>query len=146
MTDAEWEDISHSLARIMDPDLGFFMLDGQEPIGVGLVIPDINPLLKRFNGKIGILGWLKFLLYRREINGLRGLIFGIRKKYRQIGLPLLAFDYLFRNVIKNPKYNNYQYIELGWNLEDNDMINQWYIDGGARVNKRFRIYRKELTP
>ncbi len=146
MTDAEWEDISHSLARIMDPDLGFFMLDGQEPIGVGLVIPDVNPLLKRFNGKIGILGWLKFLLYRREINGLRGLIFGIRKKYRQIGLPLLAFDYLFRNVIKNPKYNNYQYIELGWNLEDNDMINQWYIDGGARVNKRFRIYRKELTP
>ncbi|MGA9756005.1 MAG: hypothetical protein WBV23_12785 [Desulfobaccales bacterium] len=146
MTDAEWEEIGHSLARIMDPDLGFFMLDGQEPIGVGVVIPDINPLLKRLNGKIGMLGWLKFLLYRREINGHRGLIFGIRKKYRQMGLPLLAFDYLFRTIIENPKYKGYQYIELGWNLEDNDLINQWYMDGGAKVNKRFRIYRKELTP
>lgn len=144
MTDAEWEEMSRSLARIVDPDLGFFMMDGQEPIGVGIMIPDINPLLKRFNGKIGFLGWLKYLLYRREINGLRGLIFGIRKKYRQMGLPLLAFDYLFQNVIKNPKYDRYQYIELGWNLEDNDLINQWYLDGGASVNKRFRIYRKEL--
>jgi hypothetical protein len=146
MTDAEWEEVGHSLGRVMDPGLGFFMLDGQEPIGVGVVIPDINPLLKRLNGKIGMLGWLKFLLYRREIKGLRGLIFGIRKKYRQMGLPLLAFNYLFRTVIENPKYKGYQYIELGWNLEDNDLINQWYLDGGVKVNKRFRIYRKELTP
>jgi hypothetical protein len=146
MTDAEWEDMGRSLVRIIDPGLSFFMLDGEEPIGVGVIVPDINPLLKRFNGRIGILGWLKYLLYRREINGLRGLIFGIRKKYRQIGLPLLAFDYLFRNVIDNPKYKGYQYIELGWNLEDNDLINQWYLDGGVKVNKRFRIYRKELTP
>lgn len=145
MTDAEWEEVGHSLARVIDPGLAFFMLDGQEPIGVAIVIPDINPLLKRFNGKIGMLGWLKFILYRREINGLRGLIFGIRKKYRQMGLPLLAFEHLFRTVIENPKYKGYQYIELGWNLEDNDLINQWYTDGGAKVNKRFRIYQKELT-
>jgi hypothetical protein len=145
MTDAEWEEMGRSLVRIIDPGLSFFMLDGQEPMGVGVIVPDINPLLKRFNGKIGLWGWIKYLLYRREINGLRGLIFGIRKKYRQIGLPLLAFDYLFRTVIENPKYKGYQYIELGWNLEDNDLINQWYLDGGVKVNKRFRIYRKELT-
>lgn len=146
MTDAEWEEVGHSLGRVIDPGLAFFMLDGQEPIGVAVVIPDINPLLKRLNGKIGLLGWLKFLLYRREINGLRGLIFGIRKKYRQLGLPLLAFDHLFRTLHENPKYKGYQYIELGWNLEDNDLINQWYLDGGVKVNKRFRIYQKELTP
>jgi hypothetical protein len=146
MTDAEWEDVGHNLTRLIDPGLSFFMVDGQEPIGVGVVVPDINPLLKRFNGKIGMLGWLKYLLYRQEINGLRGLIFGIRKKYRQLGLPLLAFDYLFRNIIEKPQYKKYQYIELGWNLEDNDLINQWYLDGGAKVNKRFRIYRKDLTP
>jgi hypothetical protein len=92
-----------------------------------------------------MLGWLKFLLYRREINGLRGLIFGIRKRYRQMGLPVLAFSYLFRKLIENPKHPGYEYIELGWNLEDNDMINQWYLDGGVKVNKKFRMYRKELT-
>ena len=43
-------------------------------------------------------------------------------------------------------YKKYQYVELGWNLEDNELINQWYVDGGAKVNKRFRMYRKELKP
>ena len=146
MTDAEIAEMGRNLLRVLDPDLCFFMLDGQEPIGVGLIIPDINPLLKRLNGKVGIRGWLKYLLYRREITGLRGLIFGIRKKYQQLGLPLVALDYLLRAVINNPKYLRYQYVELGWNLEDNDLINQWYLDGGVKVSRRFRIYRKDLTP
>ncbi|RJR47002.1 MAG: acyl-CoA N-acyltransferase [Deltaproteobacteria bacterium] len=145
MTDAEVEDMGRQLVRIIDPDFCFFLLDGQEPVGVGIVIDDIYPLLKRFNGKVGLLGWLKYLLYRREITGWRGFIFGIRKKYQQQGLPLVAFDYLFRLLMENPKYDKYKYIELGWNLEDNDMINQWYLDGGAKVNKRFRLYRKELA-
>jgi hypothetical protein len=48
--------------------------------------------------------------------------------------------------MESQKYFNYQYVELGWNLEDNDLINQWYLDGGVKVNKRYRVYRKELTP
>ncbi|MFZ5453370.1 MAG: acyl-CoA N-acyltransferase [Thermodesulfobacteriota bacterium] len=145
MTDAEVEDMGRHLARIVDPDLCFFLVDGEEPVGVGMVVDDIYPLLKRLNGKVGLLGLLKYLLYKREINGWRGMIFGIRKKYQQQGLPLVAFDYLFRLLMDNPKYARYQYIELGWNLEDNDLINQWYLDGGAKVNKRFRLYRKELA-
>ena len=145
MTDAEIEDMGRHLVRILDPDLCFFLVDDGEPVGVGMVIDDIYPLLKRLNGKIGLLGLLKYLLYKREITGWRGLIFGIRKKYQQQGLPLVAFDYLYRLLMENPKYAKYQYIELGWNLEDNDLINQWYIDGGAKVNKKFRLYRKELT-
>jgi hypothetical protein len=146
MTDEEFEDMGRQLVRIVKPDLCFFLLDGQEPVGVGMVIEDINPLLKRFNGKVGLLGLLKYLLYKKEIVGWRGLIFGIRKKYQQQGLPLVAFDYLYRMLMENPKYMNYQYIELGWNLEDNDLINQWYVDGGAKVNKRYRLYRQELAP
>jgi len=146
MTDAEIEEMGRNLSRIMIPDLCFFLLDGQEPVGVAMVIPDINPLLKRFKGQVGLLGWLKFLLYRHEITGWRGLIFGIRKRYQQLGLPLVAFNYLYRMLVENPKFKKYQYIELGWNLEDNDLINQWYLDSGVKVSKRFRVYRKPLTP
>ena len=146
MTDAEIEDMGRQLVRIVDPDLCFFLVDGQEPVGVGMVVDDIYPLLKHFNGKVGLWGWLKYLLHKKEITGWRGLIFGIRRQYQQQGLPLVAFDYLFRLLMNNPKYERYQYIELGWNLEDNDLINQWYLDGGAKVNKRFRLYRKDLTP
>ena len=41
---------------------------------------------------------------------LRGLIFGISKNIDDWVSPC-CFDYLLRNVIQNPKYDRYQYIE-----------------------------------
>jgi hypothetical protein len=40
----------------------------------------------------------------------------------------------------------YQTVELGWNLEDNSAINFLYEEGGLRAEKRYRLYRKDLTP
>lgn len=142
MTDAEFAEMGKNLFRIVDPALVFFLYYEEEPVGVGVIVPDINPVLRHLNGRIGLLGWLKILLYRRQITGFRGLIFGIRKKYQALGLPLVAFDYLYGILREKTKYQRYKYIELGWNLEDNDLINQWYEDGGARVNKKFRLFRK----
>jgi hypothetical protein len=39
---------------------------------------------------------------------------------------------------------DFRYLELGWNLEDNDAINLLYEEGGGRPYKRYRIYRKGL--
>ncbi|MEJ2717060.1 MAG: acyl-CoA N-acyltransferase [Deltaproteobacteria bacterium] len=96
MTDAEAEEMAGTLVKFADPELIFFIYVNQEPVAVGLVVPDICPLLKRLNGKVGLLGLLKILLYRKEVNGMRGLLFGIKEEYRQLGLPFVGFDYLFR--------------------------------------------------
>jgi hypothetical protein len=106
-----------------------------------VILPDINPLLKRLNGRIGLSGLLKFLLYQREITGLRGLLFGVKEKYRQLGLPLLAFRHLFEVVKKKGKY---RYLELGWTLEDNDSINFLVEEAGARIHKKYSLFRKSL--
>jgi len=106
-----------------------------------VVLPDINPLLKRLNGRIGLQGLLKVLIYRREITGLRGLLFGIKEKYRQLGLPILAFRHLYELVRKKEKY---RYMELGWTLEDNESINFLVKEAGARIHKKYGIFRKSL--
>ncbi len=142
MTDDEAEELTSNLLKIVDPEIIFFINFKEEPVSVGLVVPDINPLLKRLNGKIGLLGPLKFLLYRKEINGMRGLLFGIKEEYRQLGLPFLGLDYLLGVARKSDKYH---YLELGWNLEDNDAINQLETEGGARLFKKYRIYRKSFV-
>ncbi len=64
-------DIQKNVMKFADPDLVFFIYYEQEPAAACVIFPDINPLLKRLNGRIGLLGLLKFLLYRREIRGLR---------------------------------------------------------------------------
>ena len=137
----EIRDIQKSVMKFADPDLAFFIYYENEPAAVCVIFPDINPLLKRLNGRIGAMGLLKAFLYRREIKGMRLLIFGIKEKYRQMGIPILAFHHIYEVVRSQEKY---RYLELGWTLEDNEAINTLVEESGAKAYKKYRIFRKSL--
>jgi len=141
LSDNEMRDIQKSVKSFADPDLVFFIYYENEPAAVCVIFPDINPLLKRLNGRIGLLGLLKALIYRGEIKGLRLVMFGIREKYRQLGLPMLAFQHIYEIARENKKY---QHLEMGWTLEDNESINALIEEAGARIYKKYRIFRKSL--
>jgi hypothetical protein len=137
----EIRDIQKSVMKFADPDLAFFIYYEDQPAAVCVIFPDINPLLKRLNGHIGIMGVLKAILYQREIKGMRLLIFGIKEKYRQMGIPILAFHHIYEVVRKQKKY---RYLELGWTLEDNEAINTLAEESGAKAYKKYRIFKKSL--
>jgi hypothetical protein len=84
---------------------------------------------------------LKALLYSRKIDGLRLLMFGVKEKYRQLGVPMLAFHHIYEVVRKKAKY---RYLEMGWTLEDNEAVNTLAAEASARPYKRYRIFRKSL--
>jgi len=140
MTDEELRESVRDLPKIADPDLIYFPYYGDDPAGVSMLLPDANPLLKRLNGKIGLLGLIKMAIYRKEVTGVRGVLFGIKKRYQRLGVALVCWDYGNRKM----REKGYKYFEMGWNLEDNSGINQWDSELGAAVNKRYRIYRKDL--
>ena len=141
LSDEEMKDIQKSVMTFADPDLAFFIYYEDDPAAVCVIFPDINPLLKRLNGRIGLLGLLKALLYQREITGLRCLMFGIKERYRQLGIPMLVFHHTFEVVRKKGKYRS---LEMGWTLEDNAAVNNLAVEAGARPYKRYRIFRKSL--
>jgi hypothetical protein len=141
LSENEMKDIQKNVMTFTDPDLAFFIYYENEPAAVCVIFPDMNPLLKRLNGRIGLLGLLKFLLYRREIRGLRCLMFGIKEKYQQLGIPMLAFHHIYEIARKQKKYQN---LEMGWTLEDNESINSLIEEAGAKKYKKYRIFRKSL--
>lgn len=141
LTINEMRDIQKSVKPFADPALVFFMYYNDEPAAVCVIFPDVNPLLKCLNGRISPLGLLKALLYWRKIKGLRLLMFGIREKYRQLGLPMLAFHHIYEIARKQRKYQN---LEMGWTLEDNESINTLIEEAGAKRYKKYRIFRKSL--
>lgn len=141
LTDNEMRDIQKNVTGFMDPDLAFYIYYEDEPAAFCVIFPDINPLLKRFNGKIGLLGLLKYFRYRREIKGLRLLMFGVKEKFRQLGLPMLAFHHICKVMRQKEQY---RYLEMGWTLEDNESINSLIEEAGAKRYKRYRIFRKSL--
>jgi len=141
LSDHEMRDIQMNVMKFVDPDMVFFIYYEDEPAAFCVIFPDINPLFRRLNGRIGLLGLLKFLMYRREIKGLRLLMFGVKEKFRQLGLPMLAFHHIYEVVRKKNKYN---YMELAWTLEDNESINSLVKEAGAKSYKKYRIFRKSL--
>lgn len=140
MTEAEIDQVVKEIIHFVDTDLTFFLYLKDEPVGVSLVLPDINPLLKRLDGRGGLMALIKKHLYWSEIIGLRGYILGIKKKYRQMGLPLAAYHHLMQILARK----QYRYLEFGWNLEDNQAINQLYEEAGGHPYRRFRVYMKNL--
>lgn len=142
MTDEEIDEMGRNLMRFADPELVFFLYHGDAPAGVAVVLPDVNPMLKLLNGRIGPIGLFKVFWHRHDKHAFRGTVFGFKEQYRKLGLPLVAFDYTNR-VLRDPRKRT-SFLELGWNLEDNRDINQFDSDVGGQVYKRYRIYRKEL--
>jgi hypothetical protein len=68
-------------------------------------------------------------------------MFGVKEKFRQLGLPLLAFHHIYTIVRKKKKY---RYLEMGWTLEDNESINALAEEAGAKRYKKYRIFGKFL--
>jgi hypothetical protein len=141
MTDDEIAEVGSGLKRIGDKELSLFVYHGETPVGVCLVIADISPLLKRLNGKIGLTGLLKILLFRREITGVSLPLLGVRKDFQKLSSPLSLVAINHVSTLAREKHH---YLEAGWTLEDNVGINKLIMEAGGRIHKKFRVYRKEI--
>jgi hypothetical protein len=140
MTDDEMDVTGKKLKQFAEPELVLFAeMDGR-PVAVTITVPDINQVLKRLNGRLGPIEMLKFLFYKRKITGARSLVGGVMKEYRETGIIAV----LYYETEKANLRLGYQWCELGWNLEDNDLINRFDIAIGAKLYKKYRIYEMKI--
>jgi len=141
MTDKEIDVLAEKLKPIAVPEIVCIAEFQQEPIGVIIVLPDFNQVLRKLNGKLGLIEILKFLYYRRKIDGCRALVGGVKKRFRKMGGVFAA---LYSEVEKNGRKLGYKWGELSWTLEDNFLINQQAIALGHKIYKKYRIYEMKI--
>jgi GNAT superfamily N-acetyltransferase len=140
LTSEEMDDVYKKLVKFYEPELVLIAEVGGKPVGVGISVPDINQVLIKLNGRLFPFGIIKFFWYKRKINTVRCMIFGLLKEYRKTGIPLVMFEETEKNGLKN----GYTQAEIGWNLEDNDSINQFDSQIGGRIYKRQRVYQMPI--
>ena len=121
-------------------------IDG-EPAAVAVALPNLNELVRDFDGKLFPLGLPK-LVWRLKVRGpssARLILLGIRKKWRHIRkyAPLSAFMYAEMN--DGGRKLGIKEGELGWTLEDNGRVNAGIMMMGAKQYKTYRVYEKALT-
>jgi hypothetical protein len=140
LTDEEFNDLSYSLKPLVVSDLVLFAYMGKEPVGFAVSIPDYNEVLKRLNGKIGLLGSLKFLYYSRKIHTLRVMLLGVNQAFRKKGIEGLLYVETFRRGMKKGYYQ----AECSWILENNPLMQHGLEAMGGKRYKTYRIYEMPI--
>lgn len=98
---------------IIDEDLIWFAYYRNEPCGFFVVFPDLNQIIKPFNGKLHLVNKLR-LVYRvktHKMNRARMLIFGITPKVQRYGVEAGLIWHLNEAFKKKPWYKE---LELSW--------------------------------
>ncbi len=142
MTDDEMLYMGKTMRAFVDPELVKIAEVDGEPVGIAITIPNLNEVLEKLNGKMGPVGLLKFLYNKNKIKGTRTIAGGTRKDFRNTGIIAA----LFYETEISAKKNNYSWCELGWNLEDNALINDFDMAIGGKIYKKYRIYEMPIQP
>jgi len=139
-THEEFYYICKSLKQLFVQDLTLVAIDGNKSVGVAIVIPDYNFVLKKIGGKLSPSGLVKFLYYRKKIKQIRLMVFGVIKEYRNRGIEGL----MYLKALLNSKRMGYERAEGSWVLEDNFLIINSAERMGAKVYKKYRVYEINL--
>lgn len=140
-TEKEMDHMAKKLKVFADPDIVIIAEDKGKPVGFAFALPNYNEVLIRLNGRLTPLAILKFFIYKRKIESVRAIVFGILKEYRQTGLSYLLYSEFEQNV----KRKGYKWGETSWQLEDNEAINRFVTSIGGKVYKKYRIYEKRIS-
>jgi len=132
---------------VLDPDIAFVAEIDGEPIGMCIMVPNLNEAIHDLRGALFPFGWAKLLwrLKVRRVTSTRLILLGIRRRVRRNvkrygGLAAaMMVEVRERGIAKG-----YTFGELSWTREDDTPINLGIRSMGARVYKTYRVYRREL--
>jgi hypothetical protein len=127
------------MKAIMDEKIIWFGYYKDEPIAFVLCLPDVNQVLKHVNGKLNLLGKLKFLWYKKTtaISRLRIIIMGCKKKYQNHGIESALIRCLQNEVYPR---KNIKGAELAWVGDFNEKMLAIHEATGAVKDKVHRTY------
>ncbi len=139
----EFNYMAKNLKEIVDPDLLLIAEIDGEPAGFSMAVPDINQALIRLNGRLFPTGLLKLLWHtkiRNKINGVRMMTMGVVHKFQKRGIDNIFFVDTYNIGISK----GYDWAELSWILETNELMCRAAENMGAKLYKKYRIVEMPL--
>jgi GNAT superfamily N-acetyltransferase len=142
LTPREIDKLKSELVQIARPELCFIAESDGKAVGVSITIPDINELLIKMGGRLFPTGIFKYFWHHNKIRGVRVLIMGVLKEYRNLGIDLAFYYKTFENGLQL----GFDHGEMSWILENNiPMRNALEKIPGTRIYKTYRIYEKSIS-
>ena len=140
MTEAELVHLADAMKDLVEPELAFILYHEGRPIGTSLSLSDYNQAIKHMRGRLTLPGIIRMKREWKKIDTARNLVMGVIPQYRRRGVELI----LIAGTISGANELGIQYGDLGWILEDNEMMNRELLNIGSERYKVFRIYEKRI--
>ena len=137
---AEFEWLTKDLLEIVIPELVIFVELEGKVVGFCSTIPNVQEVMPK-DGKIFPFGWWKLLTGMKKIKSARLYTLGMLPEFRKRGLESLMFSETVVRAQAVGIING----EIGWTLEDNDLINRAIESMDGRVDRRYRILGLKLS-
>ncbi len=144
LTPPSYEEIQkeiNQLIKFMDADFVYIARanDGK-PIAFIAALPDFNQVLKQMNGRILPFGFVKYLWYKRKINGVRIFTQFVIPEYRNKGVN----NAIYYKLMKEGRQKGIKYGEGSCIAEMNKESIRNVEKVGGRLYRIYRIYRKDI--
>jgi GNAT superfamily N-acetyltransferase len=135
LTEPEIDHLAKQLKPIVIPDLVPFAVRGNQVVGFGVALPDLNVALKH-NPSGRIWGIPAILWHARKIRRARVLLLGTIPEFRARGIDALLYHWIWtKGAARNITWG-----EGSWILEDNAAMTHAAAALGFRPYKTYRIY------
>ena len=144
MTSEEGRKMADTMRPIIDRNLIWFAYFNDEPIGFFIMVPDLNRLIGKYNGKFGIVNKLRMmwdLKVRKKSDRIFAIVFGITPEFQGKGVESGFMKSMLDGYIRTEK-NQYRSVEFAWIGDFNPVMNRMverYIC--ARKHKMHTTYR-----
>lgn len=146
LTETQARHIVKQMKPIMDEKLLWFAFYKDEPVAFFLSLPEVNQIFKHVNGKLDLLGKLKFVYHRwRKTNKKAfGILFGVVPEHQGKGVDggmIMAFK-----KVMQEEYLRYEEYEMNWIGDFNSKMIRVAEQVTPNVVKRHATYRKLFDP
>jgi hypothetical protein len=125
---------------IIDEKLIWFAYFNHKPIAFFVLFPDLNQILKHFNGTMNPWNILRFTYYKvtHEITRMRAVVGGVHPSHQNSGVESAIFFQLYKVFKKKPWFKE---LELSWVGDYNPRMIAIYEALDARIAKTHITYR-----
>jgi hypothetical protein len=143
LTRRQFDEMLEMVKPCLRPEMAHILLDHNRVAGFGIALPDLNPLIRKLNGRLTLWGKLRLLYWAkyRPIHKVRAMVVGISQPYqrRRLHLALILRSYIY--LVKHTPCQMADFSLIPENLKP--WIKVIQAIGGQRY-KVFRVFEKPI--
>jgi GNAT superfamily N-acetyltransferase len=124
----------------LDEELIWFAYFNEKPIAFFILYPDLNQILKHFNGRLNLWNMIRFVWFRaiHKMTRVRAVVGGVHPDYQNSGIESAIFLQIYREFERKPWIKE---LELSWVGDFNPKMIAIYEALGAHRAKTHYTYR-----